>query len=51
MGKKKKDFVIVILNMTPVERRAFPVGVPYKGTYEEALNTEMKEYGGTWVSH
>ena len=50
-GKKKKDFVIVILNMTPVERRAFPVGVPYKGTYEEALNTEMKEYGGTWVSH
>ena len=24
------------------------VGVPFEGQYEEILNTELKEYGGTW---
>lgn len=50
-GKKKKDFYIVILNMTPVERKNFQIGVPYEGTYEEVWNTEMKEFGGTWEKH
>lgn len=50
-GKRKKDFLIVILNMTPVERRNFTVGVPYPGTYKEVFNTEMKEFGGTWTTH
>lgn len=50
-GKRTKDFLIVILNMTPVERVDFQIGVPYKGTYEEVLNTEMKEFGGTWEYH
>ena len=50
-GKRKKDFLIVILNFTPVERRNFRIGVPYEGTYTEILNTEMKEFGGTWVEH
>lgn len=48
-GKRKKDFLIVILNMTPVERREFQIGVPYPGTYKEVWNTEMKEFGGTWT--
>ncbi|WP_245187050.1 1,4-alpha-glucan branching protein GlgB [Enterococcus larvae] len=47
-GKKKKDFLIIVLNMTPVERQDFQIGVPYEGVYEEILNTEMKEFGGTW---
>lgn len=50
-GKKKKDFCLVILNMTPVERKNFQIGVPYEGTYEEVWNTEMKEFGGTWEKH
>lgn len=50
-GKKKKDFYIVILNMTPVERKSFKVGVPYEGMYEEVWNTEMKDFGGTWEKH
>ena len=50
-GKKKKDFLIVILNMTPVERRDFQIGVPYEGEYQEIWNTEMKEFGGTWEAH
>ena len=48
-GKRKRDFLIVILNYTPVERRGFKIGVPYAGTYHEILNTEMKEFGGTWT--
>ncbi|WP_440895265.1 1,4-alpha-glucan branching protein GlgB [Amphibacillus sp. Q70] len=47
-GKKKSDFLIVVLNMTPIERHDFCIGVPYKGSYRELLNTEMKEFGGTW---
>ncbi|MDF9445542.1 alpha amylase C-terminal domain-containing protein, partial [Limosilactobacillus mucosae] len=50
-GKRKHDFLIVILNYTPVERRNFKIGVPYPGTYQEILNTEMKEFGGTWTKH
>ncbi|WP_086349190.1 1,4-alpha-glucan branching protein GlgB [Candidatus Enterococcus clewellii] len=48
-GKAKKDFLIIILNMTPVERQDFMVGVPYEGSYEEVLNTEMDVFGGTWT--
>lgn len=50
-GKRKKDFLIVILNMTPIERNDFHIGVPYSGTYKEVWNTEMKEFGGTWTKH
>lgn len=50
-GKKKSDFLIVVLNLTPVERHDFNIGVPYSGTYQEILNTEMEEFGGTWTKH
>lgn len=33
----------------PIERPDFRVGVPYEGTYEELLNTEMNEFGGVWT--
>lgn len=50
-GKMKKDFLIVVLNLAPVERHDFTIGVPYPGTYQEILNTEMEEFGGTWTKH
>lgn len=50
-GKTKKDFLIVVLNLAPVERHNFAIGVPYPGTYQEVLNTEMAEFGGTWTKH
>ncbi|MEK4299631.1 1,4-alpha-glucan branching protein GlgB [Oceanobacillus sp. FSL W8-0428] len=50
-SKKKKDFLIIVLNMTPVERQDFHIGVPYQGSYKEIWNTEMKEFGGTWEEH
>ncbi|AZP03289.1 1,4-alpha-glucan branching protein GlgB [Jeotgalibaca ciconiae] len=48
-SEKERDFLIVISNFTPIERRNFVIGVPYEGTYEELLNTEMREFGGTWT--
>lgn len=50
-GKTKKDFLIVVVNLTPVERHDFAIGVPYEGTYREILNTERDVFGGTWVAN
>lgn len=50
-SEKERDFLIIVCNFTPVERRNFRVGVPYEGIYEELFNTEMQEYGGTWTKH
>lgn len=47
-GKRKKDFVIVVVNLVPVERLNFSLAVPFEGEYQEVLNTEMAEFGGTW---
>lgn len=49
-GKKTRDFVIVICNFVPIERKGYKIGVPFEGTYEECLNTEMLEYGGVWTN-
>lgn len=48
-GKRKKDFLIIILNFSPIERQHFTIGVPFPGIYEEVMNTEMQEFGGTWI--
>ncbi|MER2131721.1 MAG: 1,4-alpha-glucan branching protein GlgB [Carnobacterium inhibens] len=50
-GKKPRDFVVVICNFVPVERKGYKVGVPYEGIYEECLNTELSEYGGVWTKN
>lgn len=50
-GKKPRDFLVVICNFVPVERQHYRVGVPYAGQYEELLNTEMEELGGTWTKN
>lgn len=47
-SKRKHDFLIIILNFTPVDRKDFTIGVPYAGTYREILNSAQKEFGGTW---
>jgi 1,4-alpha-glucan branching enzyme len=48
-GKKPRDFLIICMNFTPVERHNIRVGVPYRGLYEEVWNTELEELGGTWA--
>lgn len=47
-GKTRHDFLIVILNFTPVDRKKFTIGVRYAGKYCEVFNSARKEYGGSW---
>ncbi|KAI4309495.1 1,4-alpha-glucan branching protein GlgB [Lactobacillus intestinalis] len=47
-SKVRHDFVIVILNFTPVRRKHFKIGVPYSGSYYEVLNSARTEFGGQW---
>ncbi len=49
-GKKPRDFVLIICNFMPIQQEKFTIGVPFDGTYSELLNTEMLEFGGTWVT-
>jgi 1,4-alpha-glucan branching enzyme len=40
------EFLVVLLNMTPVVRENYRVGVPAGGDYRELLNTDSSLYGG-----
>jgi len=37
----------VIINMTPVPRQAYRIGLPAAGTWRERLNTDSRHYGGS----
>jgi len=40
-------FMVVALNLTPVPRLGYRVGVPEPGYYREVLNTDSEAYGGS----
>lgn len=42
----EESVVVIILNMTPVSYESYRIGVPYKGTYTEIINTEKDIYDG-----
>jgi len=46
-GKKEKDDVIVILNVTPVVRYDWEIYVHGKGKWAEIFNSDSKEFWGT----
>ena len=46
-GKKAKDTLIVILNLTPVYRENYRVGLPFKAKWVEIFNTDAKEFFGS----
>lgn len=48
-ARSKSDRIkelIILLNFTPVDRRAFRLGVPYRGTYREVFTSDAPEFGG-----
>jgi 1,4-alpha-glucan branching enzyme len=45
--KAKLNCVLVICNFTPVPRSNYRVGVPRKGFWKEALNSDSHLYGGS----
>ncbi|XEQ91360.1 1,4-alpha-glucan branching enzyme GlgB [Sporomusa carbonis] len=46
-GKKEEDFIITVLNFTPVVRHGYRIGVPDAEYYLEVLNSDAPEYGGS----
>jgi 1,4-alpha-glucan branching enzyme len=46
-GKNPKDIFLIVCNFTPVPRYNYKVGVPYNGYWEEVLNSDAIEYGGS----
>jgi 1,4-alpha-glucan branching enzyme len=45
-GRDAREFVIAVLNFTPVAREGYRIGVPEPGTYVELLNSDAEVYGG-----
>jgi len=46
-GRDWHDFLVVIVNFTPVPRHGYVIGVPEAGSYREVLNTDSEIYGGS----
>jgi len=46
---KKEDLLIVICNFTPETRRHYRLGVPYRGQWREAFNSDDVKYAGSGV--
>jgi 1,4-alpha-glucan branching enzyme len=50
-GRDPGDLMVVIVNATPVVRGDYRIGVPEPGFYQEVLNTDSGEYGGSNVGN
>jgi 1,4-alpha-glucan branching enzyme len=50
-GRSTNTSVLVICNFTPVPRFNYRIGVPAGGFWEEVLNSDAKEYGGSGVGN
>jgi 1,4-alpha-glucan branching enzyme len=44
---KEKDTLIVILNLTPISRENYKIGVPYKNKWKQIFNTDDKDFFGS----
>lgn len=50
-SRDSKELILVTCNMTPVPRTSYRIGVPKAGFYEEILNSNAHEYGGTGMGN
>jgi 1,4-alpha-glucan branching enzyme len=46
-GKGADSLVLVLCNFTPVPRHNYRVGVPVAGAWQELLNSDAQDYGGS----
>lgn len=50
-GKSKDTVVLVVCNFTPVPRYNYRVGVPNDGFWQELLNSDAADYGGSGIGN
>jgi 1,4-alpha-glucan branching enzyme len=50
-ARDRDDFVVCVLNFTPVPRTDYRIGVPRPGFYSEIINSDSSLYGGTDVGN
>ena len=43
-----KDFIIAVFNFSGTEHTKYPIGVPLEGEYETILDSNQKEFGGSY---
>ena len=46
-GENEKDNVIIVLNLTPVPRENYRIGLPKSGSLKQVFNSDDKKYYGT----
>jgi 1,4-alpha-glucan branching enzyme len=46
-GTSTADIVLTVCNFTPVPRHSYRVGVPRGGYWQEVMNSDAREYGGS----
>lgn len=46
-GNESRDYTIVVINFTPMERVNYRLGVPKEKGYQEVFNSNNEAYGGT----
>jgi 1,4-alpha-glucan branching enzyme len=50
-AKNGADFVVALVNFTPVPRAGYRIGVPAGGPYVELVNSDSASYGGSNVGN
>ncbi len=45
------ELMVVVVNLTPVPRHGYRIGVPREGTYCEMINTDSAHYGGSNIGN
>lgn len=48
-GNNPDDTVLIVLNMTPIPRAHYRIGVPAAGSYKEIFNSDATEFHGSGV--
>jgi 1,4-alpha-glucan branching enzyme len=46
-GKSSSTIILVVCNFTPVPRYSYRLGSPRSGSWQEILNSDAGEYGGS----
>ena len=46
-GNKEKDNIIIVLNLTPIPRGKYRIGLPKSGSLKEVFNSDANKYNGT----